>query len=338
MKKAVLYTSRYYQNNRVFDLNDTIINRDNCLYQYFLLKERLASREYDLATSDINNLNEAHFVIHNEMPVVMDKSIFLNKNNFLLIWESELIRPDNWIKENHKYFKKIFTWNDQWVDGKRYIKFHWPNKIPENLDFDIIKKNKLCTMIAGNKTMKHSLELYTERVNAIRWFEQHHPGEFDLYGIGWDKYVFSGSKIIRGLNRIKPLTRLLAPKYPSYKGSIESKAQILKDYKFVICYENAKEIPGYITEKIFDCFFAGCVPIYWGAPNIADFIPTSTFIDKENFKSYEELYKYIKTMSISEYQEYLTAIEKFVKSDAMYLFSAENFAELITAEITGSLT
>ena len=184
MKKAALYISCYYQNNRVFDLNDTIINRDNCLYQYFLLKERLASREYDLATSDINNLNEAHFVIYNEMPVVIDKSTFLNENNFLLIWESEIIRTDNWIRENHKYFKKIFTWNDQWVDWERYIKFHWPNKIPENLDFDIIKKNKLCTMIAGNKTVKHPLELYTERVNAIRWFEQYHPDEFDLYGIG----------------------------------------------------------------------------------------------------------------------------------------------------------
>jgi len=272
------------------------------------------------------------------MPILSDKSTLLHNDSFLIIWESELIAKKNWVRENHKCFKKIFTWNDQWVDGKRYIKYHWPNKLPENLDFDITKKNKLCVMIAGNKSKKHPLELYTERVNAIRWFEQYHPDEFDLHGIGWDKYVFRGSKIIRGLNRIKPLTKLLAPKYPSYKGAIESKAKILKDYKFAICYENAKDIPGYITEKIFDCFFAGCVPIYLGAPNITNFIPASTFIDKENFKSYEELYKYIKFMPNAEYQEYLTSIEKFIKSDAMYLFSAERFAELITDEIIGSLT
>jgi len=338
MKKAVLYTSRYYQSNRVFEIYDTIINRDNCLYQYSLLKERLASHEYDLATQDINNISEARFVIYNEMPVLSDKSTLLHNDSFLIIWESELIAKKNWVKENHRYFKKIFTWNDQWVDGKRYIKYHWPNKLPEILNFDTNKKNKLCTMVAGNKTIKHPLELYTERVNAIRWFEQYHPDEFDLYGIGWDKYVFGGSKIIRGLNRIKPLTRLLAPKYHSYKGAIQSKAQILKEYKFAICYENAKDIPGYITEKIFDCFFAGCVPIYLGAPNITDFIPASTFIDKENFKSYEELYRYIKFMPNSEYQEYLTSIEKFIKSDAMYLFRAERFAELITDEIIGSLT
>jgi len=328
--------------NNVFDPNFYVIG-DNLGYPFIRLKFELKKRDIEFNTTDIQILENYKKIIFFDIPT---KNVFditkiaklYDIEFYLVLFESELIAQKNWIKENHNYFKKIFTWNDKWVDGKRYIKYYWPNKIPENLDFDINKKSKLCTMIAGNKTMKHSLELYTERVNAIRWFEQHHPGEFDLYGLGWDKYVFRGSKIIRGLNRIKPLTRLLAPKYPSYKGSIVSKAQILKDYKFAICYENAKDIPGYITEKIFDCFFSGCVPIYLGAPNITDFIPTSTFIDKENFKSYEELYKYIKTMPIIEYQEYLTAIEKFVKSEAMYLFSAENFAELITAEITGSLT
>ena len=52
-----------------------------------------------------------------------------------------------------------------------------------------------------------------------------------------------------------------------------------KNISFAICYENARDIPGYITEKIFDCFFAGCVPIYWGgAPNVTDHIPANTFI------------------------------------------------------------
>ena len=336
MKKAVLYVG-YYTKNKIFDINDAYTNRDNCLYHYSLLRERLATKDLSLATQDVNNVSEAQVVIYNEMPVLREKSALLKQNTFLIIWESELIRLDNWLKENHRYFKKIFTWNDQWVDGKKYVKFYWPNKIPANLYFDINKKNKLCTMIAGNKIVKHPLELYSERINAIRWFERYHPEEFDLYGMGWDKYVFRG-RIINRLNRIKPLTRLLAPKYPSYKGTIEAKAEILKDYKFAICYENARDIPGYITEKIFDCFFAGCVPVYWGAPNITDFIPASTFIDKRNFNSYEELYRYLKTMPTAEYERYLDAIEKFVKSDAMYLFSAEHFAEKITAEITDSLT
>lgn len=34
----------------------------------------------------------------------------------------------------------------------------------------------------------------------------------------------------------------------------------------------------YVTEKVYDAFVAGCVPIYWGAPNIHDFIPHNNSI------------------------------------------------------------
>ncbi len=29
----------------------------------------------------------------------------------------------------------------------------------------------------------------------------------------------------------------------------------------------------YVTEKLYDAFVAGCVPLYLGAPNIADLLP-----------------------------------------------------------------
>jgi hypothetical protein len=35
------------------------------------------------------------------------------------------------------------------------------------------------------------LELYSKRVEAIKWFEKNHPEDFDFYGIGWDRYVSS---------------------------------------------------------------------------------------------------------------------------------------------------
>jgi len=168
-------------------------------------------------------------------------------------------------------------------------------------------------------------------VKTIRWFEENHPEDFDLYGIGWDKYYFKG--MLSRLNRFDALRKILKPRYPSYKGRIESKKEVYKKYKFAICYENARDIPGYITEKIFDCFFAGCVPIYWGAPNITDHIPADTFIEKRNFKTYEELYNYLKNMSDKEYINYLDAIKNFIKSDKIYPFSAECFAETLINEI-----
>lgn len=332
--KATLFTSPYYFNNRLFDLSDKIFNRDNCLYGFYMLKKEFEKNGIDLSTQDINLPSESRFILYNEMPGIKD--VFADKNNYLLIFESEVIRPDNWDIKSHKYFNKLFTWNDEFVDNKKYFKINYAHKIPVDLKFGLRGKDKLCTLIAGHKFKSHSLELYTERVNAIRWFEQNHPEDFDLYGIGWDRHYFQG--VLSRLNRFKSLTGLLKPDYPSYKGSIESKRKILQKYKFAICYENARDIPGYITEKIFDCFFAGCIPVYWGAPNVTDHIPADTFIDRRNFKSYKELYTYLKNMPHKEYIGYLNAIKDFVKSDKIYPFSAECFVEAIVNEVMAGIS
>lgn len=329
MIKATLFVSPFYLNNRIFDMSDEISNRDDCLHGFYLLREKLKDVGIDINTQDINLPSESQIVIFEEMPE--DKDALQNKNNYLLIFESEIIISDNWNITNHKHFNKIFTWNDEFIDNKKYFKINFPNKVPVNLNFDFAEKNKFCTMIAGNKSNSHPLELYSERVKAIRWFEQNHPEDFDLYGIGWNSNCFK--KPFSSLNRIKFLTKLLRPRYPSYKGAIKSKREVLQKYKFAICYENGRDIPGYITEKIFDCFFAGCVPIYWGAPNISEYVPPNTFIDKKNFDTYEELYLYLKNMSAQEYIDYLDAIKSFIKSERMYPFSPEFFAEKIVNEI-----
>ncbi len=108
---------------------------------------------------------------------------------------------------------------------------------------------------------------------------------------------------------------------------------VLEKYKFAICYENARDISGYITEKIFDCFFAGCVPIYWGANNITEHIPKDCFIDKREFESYEKLYEFITSINNEKYLQYLENIETFLKSDKAYLFSSEFFAKTLIGTI-----
>ena len=45
-----------------------------------------------------------------------------------------------------------------------------------------------------------------------------------------------------------------------------------------------RDVLGYITEKIFDSFAAWCVPVYWGASNVTDYIPEGCFIDRRKFR------------------------------------------------------
>ncbi|MDP8234400.1 MAG: glycosyltransferase family 10, partial [Candidatus Saelkia tenebricola] len=270
-----------YNNNRMFKDASSPIG-DDLSYPGVYLFKFAKTRNIRISTIDTEPLESYDAIVFIDFPTLKNKyfsQLISNKfkNVYLIIFESKVTKPNNWNVENHKYFKKIFTWNDEFVDNKKYFKINVSSKIPMDLDFDLNKKNKLCTLIAGHKFKSHPLELYTERVKAIRWFEQNHPEDFDLYGMGWDKYYFKGQ--LSRLNRFDTLTKLLSPEYPSYKGSVKSKRETMQKYKFAICYENAKDIPGYITEKIFDCFLAGCVPVYWGAPNVTEHIPVNTFVD-----------------------------------------------------------
>lgn len=255
------------------------------------------------------------------------------KPMFLVMFESELICPDNWSTSNHVYFDKIFTWNDQLVDDIKYFKLNFANEFPSKIGVDVSKKTKLCTLIAGNKAVRHPMELYSKRVEAIRWFERNHPGDFDFFGIGWDEFLFTGPLPIRALNLIKPLKRMLAPSYPSYRGKVERKRGVLENYKFSICYENARDISGYITEKIFDCFFAGCVPIYWGADNVTNHIPADCFIDKRKFTTYEELYEFLISINDNDYITYLNNINSYLTSEKSYEFSSDFFAKTIAEKL-----
>lgn len=325
----------YHLNNELFNINNLIVNRDNFAYSYYLLKKFFYNKNYDLSTYDINSIDDSDIVIYNDMPKVLPNKENIKKS-YLLLFESELIKPENWDLKKHKYFNKIFTWDDKIIDNKKYFKINFSHLFPECINKDLSKKEKLCILIAGNKKVNHSLELYSKRVEAIRWFESSHPNDFDFYGIGWDEYT-SSNKYIRFFFRKLKLLKLFKTNFLSYKGKVDSKKEVLEKYKFAICYENARDIDGYITEKIFDSFFAGCIPIYWGANNITEHIPNECFIDQREFDSYEKLYEFITKMSEEEYLRYLNAIESYLNSSKADEFRAEYFANTIVNTVLNDI-
>lgn len=60
------------------------------------------------------------------------------------------------------------------------------------------------------------------------------------------------------------------------------KSDGLAPYRFSVVIENIRE-PNYFTEKLIDAILCRTVPIYWGCPNIADFMDTSGMILCESF-------------------------------------------------------
>jgi alpha(1,3/1,4) fucosyltransferase len=332
MRKASLVVSSHYNNNKIFNLDDTQLNRDNCLYCFHSLKENLIKQNILLATSDIHSIQESEIVIYNEMPDNFDANHNPQKS-YLLLFETEVIKPSNWNLTHHKNFAKIFTWHDDFIKNDFYIKMNFshlfPNKI-QRIDFE---KRKSCTLISGNKSVVHPNELYSQRLFTIKWFELNHPDEFDFYGMGWNNISIKNNlfnKLLRktNLSKLMPIK-----KSKCYKGKVESKVDTLKNYKFSICYENVKNTPGYITEKIFDSFFAGCIPIYWGAPNVSDYIPKNCYIDRGEFASHEDLYQYISNMTASEFNKRLDDIENYLQSESSEPFTAEYFSRTISDHV-----
>lgn len=56
---------------------------------------------------------------------------------------------------------------------------------------------------------------------------------------------------------------------PRYKGALDYKYKGLLPYEYSIAIENSNE-KNYISEKFVDCIMCNTVPIYNGAPNVAD--------------------------------------------------------------------
>ncbi len=315
------------RDNYLFD-HDNVTIGDNLLKPWRIFKNLASKNNINVFTPDLISWDRVDVFVFLEMPKE-DTPLFQyvvnnKKTAILMIMENGYIWKENFDISRYKHFRKVFTYNDAHVAQLGCIKLHLAVCIPSELDFSFGLREKLCTTIAGNKRLDHQDELYSKRVDIIKWFEREKLNDFDLFGVGWDMPYKQGeiAKLIRSIS-----PKLLPRPFPSYKGKIERKSQVLRSYSFAICFENLKDLPGYITEKIFDSFFAGTVPIYWGANNILDYVPKECFIDYRDFSSIDALYNYIKNMESSVFIIYQRHIAAYLKSEAVQKFSAEYFSK-----------
>lgn len=246
-------------------------------------------------------------------PVFLKRKILKKippEKSVLFIWEPPVIQKDLHSSTFWNRFKRIYTWDDALVDNSRFFKFYYPSLKPMMPNPPPFEQRKLLTFIFSNKESSHPDALYAERDKVVRFFEEKKGSDFEFYGRGWE-----------------------SKRYKNYRGEPEHKLDILKNFRFAICYENMQHIKGYITEKIFDCFEAGTIPIYLGASNIEEHIPSSCFIDRRKFKSEDELYIYIKNIDESAYRSYIQHIEDFLKSEKGKPFTHPYFQKTLQEAI-----
>lgn len=328
-------------------LNDRLFSIDGALRSleiskpFIELRKDMKTKGFDVKTIDMaDRLSDAHAVVFFEVP--RPGNPFLKKclenglgdRLHVMVGEPPAVYPEDHDPSKHGMFRRIMTFNSEMVDGKKYIGWNYTIPIRAGEKISIPRKpfkdQKLLCLVSSNKFSSYSRELYGERVMAVRFMERRHPSDFDLFGIGWDIPMIhdrtaSAIKLNGVIWRFWPKS-LTFPIFPSYRKGMTDKKEILPKYRFTIAYENCIT-PGYISEKMLEAMLYGCVPVYLGDPGIEKRIPKDCFIDKREYKTYEELYARLKSMGEDEHAEYLDRIETFINSKGFYPFTIDAFIE-----------
>jgi hypothetical protein len=318
-------------------------------FMFIELRQMLAKQGILLATQDIHDPTDSAFVlcVDNVLPM-QSLPKRTGQQFYLLLSEPATYHPHNYDPANQRVFDKIFTYDYTWVDNIRVFPYRFAIDFETYAPFQTVSadefaQRKLCTLVAASFGVSapraNSGSLLHERYLALKWFSEHQPGELDFYCRGLNMQELESIRGAAVLRKILPqafftwLGKQRKQVFDRvYRGAIppDDKIKQLRQYRFAFAYENTGNVPGYITEKPFDCFAAAVVPIYLGDPKVQDSIPPACFVDKRKFSTYEALYAYLYTMQYSEYRGYIDAIETFWHSTQITELTSEANARLIT--------
>lgn len=194
------------------------------------------------------------------------------------------------------------------VDARKLHKLYWPiphDDVLETYWGNEIRMKRLIVINGSHNPKARAREQYSLRIEAMA--ELSKLGVVDLYGRGWNRWWSRSAMWL-------PFWRNRNALMSIYKGGCSSKFEVLKNYEFCLCFENMW-MDGYITEKIFDCFYAGTIPLYMGAPDVHIYIPADAFVDCRKYSTWTEMWEDVAAMSAHEIESMKIAGRSFLQSD-----------------------
>jgi len=140
------------------------------------------------------------------------------------------------------------------------------------------------------------------------WVEPiQHPSKTSLLSIiASKKKQLPGQKVRHAFIRACQSRGVAIDLYGRGYREVEKKEEALSDYMFSVVTENCSE-NNYFSEKLIDCLLQKVVPVYWGAPNIAEFFNPEGII---RCGSLEELLQACINLSEETYISKYIAIEE----------------------------
>jgi hypothetical protein len=314
-------SSDYYQ-DKLFDTSNATLNRDDTLVPYERVRQAYRALGKELRTADYLMQAPAGAVPSDyySLGILENYKALLERTDVRLkafvIFEPPVVDPRLYkaLPELTAAFERVYVHNTigdgyslEGVDVTKLRQLYWPQPRNEVINHYWERTERLdrIVVINGNHIpRKVPNELYSKRIEAMASLA--HLGRVDLYGRGWAKWWSRASMWLPYWRNRKSLMSI-------YKGACESKYEILSQYKFSLCFENMA-MKGYVTEKIFDCLYAGTVPLYLGAPDIEDLIPPDAYIDCRKFSSWQTMQHAVESISPRKIQEMRANGNSFVQS------------------------
>ena len=331
---SVLY--RDYAENSLFTPGAGENNGEFYL-PYAKLRERFLAAGIELNTPDVNAGREVAFELH-----INCRRQDPSARAYVYLYENPLIRPLNRDRAALARYAKWFAWDGALRDDSRTVSLLYPNRFDTEGWNGPEKRPLFCVLVASNKalTVVDSRDQYQARVRILDWYERHAPTDFHLYGRGWDRPAALPGRWGRVRNQLrKILARFLPAKSPynTWRGPVDDKIELLTRARFCLAHENCRDLTGYVTEKLFDCFRAGCVPVYIGPKEIHDYVPADCFVDGREFATTAALHAHLLTIDDAAYRGYQERMRAFLRSERAKPFSQDHFAEVIVREILADL-
>jgi len=213
-----------------------------------------------------SRIPKIHYTGENSPPVVRD-DVKLNLG-FMRIDHPLYIRLPLWMLE--------IDWFNADVERIRNPKPIPLERCCRTYSDELSRKTKFCAFVVTNPCQPM-------RNEAFHWMNSYKP--VDSAG---RLFNTMGNAIFAGLGG---------------GGGELKKLEFLKDYKFCLSYENNSS-PGYTTEKLLHAKAAGCIPIYWGDPEVAKDFNMEGVINANDFTSKKELIEAVKKVDESD-SEYM---------------------------------
>lgn len=307
-------------------------------------RDFMAERSVDVATLDMVDFNDPRvkkvlYFEYNWRMLSRKRDPFLAKVPYdkraLVLLEPAIVNPTMYYTGLlRKRFKTVFTWDLRLLrNNPDYV----PIRVPVGAEPLAYRDNRFADMpfaskkllVAVSRNRWHYMPQATFglRRKVYRYMQSHAPEDFDLYGLDWERPC---SRLERILGR----TYVKCWRGP-IEGSWDAKVDIISRYKFSICFENSVWNPGYLSEKIFDCFCARTVPVYFGSKGNEKFLPEGTYIDYRDFDSPRRLLDYLRSVDERTHAEYVSRIDRFLKSDDVRMFSNGTLFQTIHDRLFG---